>query len=316
MGRSPRGNTRARLVAVMQAANRSYGHRHGVLGVGVGTKFKQGAPLKGTTVIHFYVQEKKELSALTRPRLPRYMHLRNANGVVDRSSRIPTDVIEVGRISAACVAGETVRSLNDAGAITLLFRNKNQRDPLSTYVLTCSHVVGDLRSSPPNPDNVDADCDAEHNPFARTVFSGTPSGVKMAFDVALARVAPNVPPQPDCLLNTEPRKRVTGWQTPSALGLPHQVACLLPASGTTTANIQSFLGSVRVQYRLGEIEVGNAYLIDIPVQPGDSGGVLYSGETIVGMVFARSESSFGWCHLVSESIGHINASSNLAVTPF
>ena len=138
----------------------------------------------------------------------------------------------------------------------------------------------------------------------------------MPFDVALARVAPNVPPQPDCVLNTQPRKRVTGWQPRSTLELPHQVECLLPASGAIIANIQSFLGSVRVQYRLGEIEVGNAYLIDVPVQPGDSGGVLYSGQTIVGMVFARSESSFGWCHLVSESIGHINASSNLAIRPF
>jgi hypothetical protein len=213
---------RPELLSVMRAADRLYRHRYGVVGVGVGTKFKKDAALPRTMAVQFYVVEKKHLPIRRDKRLPRYMFLRSKDGSIDRTRRITTDVIEVGIPRAACLSGERVHSLNDTGAISLLFHNKTDSNS-NQYVLTCSHVVGDLRSSPPHPDRVEADCGGGHEPFATTIFSSTPSGGKISFDAALARVQQDVPSQPDCVLNTRPSMRVTGWLSRAQLRLPHRV---------------------------------------------------------------------------------------------
>ena len=115
-----------------------------VCGVSFGSKFSDGQKLVESEAVQFFVTQKIADADLKRS-LPSYVFRRNQDGTVDRSDRIPTDVIELQNLELCCRAGNEISQSPYSGSVALIFRDKAAMDDV--YALTCAHVVGDLTST-------------------------------------------------------------------------------------------------------------------------------------------------------------------------
>ncbi|HKD70230.1 MAG TPA: hypothetical protein VKB84_25560 [Candidatus Binataceae bacterium] len=256
-----------------------------VIGVAVGTKLTGGQATKEHGAIHFYVRKKRPNPK--RP-LPRFVFARNLDGSVDRSRKIPTDVIEIGTVRFACGAGSRLDNTNgNVGTACLLFRNKAPAGGM--FVVTCAHVA---RGSA----ELLCDCCPAINPAGKVAFQAAPAGGGLQFDIAIAGIDTKCS-QSDLMVDGA-GVNLTGFMDRSEIKPGLNVDCALPVSLVSNANVYSYAGAVQV----GDLLVDNAFLLAAAVMPGDSGGLLYSGSLAVGMVFALASRGWAFFHPIEDAI--------------
>jgi hypothetical protein len=291
-------------------AARRYRRYPNLVGVAAGTKYVNGVPLDRLCV-QFFVTRK--LSGVSRP-LPRFVLARRRSGPPDRTRRLPTDVIEVGFPQFACTAGSTIEGIGSRGTITMLFRNRRGDEPGSFYVLTCAHLAGDLTESPPVPRKLTIPTHSQLGCFAEFVKSSTRSGNTVEYDVALAELtagavaaigAPTLERLQGRVADSD--TRLTGFLPAKEIQPSLAVDCRCAESGGRSGRVRSFPGSVLVRIGARDVWTRNACLIDVPVQAGDSGGIVYRGESATGIVFARSPHGWGWFHPLESAVAFLES---------
>ena len=284
------------LLRVKHHAHRRYLSCANVLAVGIGTKFKRPTSesassrrIKGVICLQFFVTRKRRLIR-PRQRLPKFVYARFRNGRVDYRRRIPTDVIPLGTIHAASGAGSLLDAPGDHGLITLIFRNKAEAGN-RYYLVTCAHVAGDIRRSPPAYDELTCDGSATE-PFARTLVNSTARGNELAFDIALARIEERALPLREL--------RIRGESFSLKSFLPRRL--LQPGLGVSAAlrgrstrgAIDSLEASASVIYGSQTRLVHNLFGVNVAARKGDSGGLIYRDTQAVGMVVAASPAGWLW----------------------
>lgn len=302
------------MKAILASARRLYGRRPGILGVGIGTKFVNNQPSDENFSLHFYVEKKKN-KTIKKFLLPKFVYMRNPSGKLNRKLKIPTDVIAINKAKPCCMSGDIIRSINERGVLTLLFKNKTSINS-NRYLITCAHVAGNLKSNIPKPSWLRSNCSVVSEDFAKTLISAIPHDGTMDYDIALGIVDDNALPATDCQIKGFPEIKIKQFVPRKDIVLPFKVNCILPTSNVKKATIRSFLSSVLVTFKNGDILIQNALLVEAPVKPGDSGGLLYVNEKAVGIVFARSDNGLAWCHLLDEAFNYINKLSKLDLIPF
>jgi hypothetical protein len=176
----------AQLISAANAAAQRYGRHPNVLGISAGTKYRNNTPSEEFCV-QFFVKKKRR-NPTSRP-LPRFVY-GVKGGQIDQSVKIPTDVIEVRKVQLVGGAGSRLLAFGSEGSVTLFFRNRAESPESAYYVLTCSHVVGDLTCSPPVNNEIDCPDCCNVSPFGLVIKNTTSQGKYLEYDIALAKVTP------------------------------------------------------------------------------------------------------------------------------
>jgi len=298
---------------VLETARIKYSKYPIVLGVAVGIKYRKRQATDEVGIV-FFVEKKEDMPL---KKLPRYLYGRFANGRVNLRKRIKTDVIQVGRVEFACGAGSEVSPIGgDSGTITLFFRNKAISDPTSYYILTCSHVVGNMEDSPPVGEyrNLRSPCCAGIYPFAETVKNSVIEQDRMPYDIALAEVTDkglahlgpaNLPQLDGSVIGTG---RVLKEILPNVrIELYDEVECAVARTGGGhfTANISMLATDFPVKLEGREVWVSDLYTIELDVEGGDSGGLVYRDRAAIGMIIARSPEGWAWFHPLDNALNYL-----------
>jgi hypothetical protein len=281
----------ARLIfGASDAAKKNYGHYPNVLGVGVGTKYSKGknTPSGQVLSVQFYVR--KKVKRLTRSkRLPRFIYARNPNGSIHYGRKVPTDVIELKNLRFACRSGTEIGVIGETGTLSLLFRNKIAGQN-GTYLITCAHVAGDVRQSPPVDPGIESSCCTTNRFFATTLANSTQKNGTVEYDIALAQVLTDCLPQPELRVIGSTRI-LRRFLSAADIRPGMTLDCAFPRSNIPSATIASFRTSLPLALDGRTYQVQNLFLINQSPRPGDSGGLLYSGDEAVGILVGLSE---GW----------------------
>jgi hypothetical protein len=246
-----------------------------------------------------------------RHRLPGFVYGRFRNGRIDYRRRIPTDVIPLGRIHAACGAGSLLDAPGDHGLITLIFRNKAEAGN-RYYLVSCAHVAGDVHRSPPAYSELTCDRSAAE-PFARTLVNATARANELAYDIALARIEERAQPLREL--------RIRGERFSLKSFLPRRF--LQPGLGvsavlrnrTVRGAIDSLEVSASVGYGGRTCRVHNLFGLNVAARKGDSGGLIYRRTQAVGIVVAASQAGWLWFQPLQSAIAFLSGISpvNLGV---
>jgi hypothetical protein len=227
--------------------------------------------------------------------------------------RIPTRVHLVGPIRPACSAGSQLSRTGETGALTLLFRNR--LDPAAGQYLgfTCAHVVGDLLRSRPVSPWVWSSCCPAVVPLGETAVTTSLRGHELDYDIALIRLNERAPR--GCQL----RDRTTRHGVPlksflrsEDIRIGTQLRCDFPASNVAAATVSLPRGTVFMDVGGRRCAVKNAFTLRARVLPGDSGGLLYTGDRAAGILFGRSPDGLGWFHALGDAVRHL---ASLGATP-
>lgn len=281
------------------ACRKRYGSRAGVIGVGAGLKYLAGHPQPDVLCIQFYVRRKHRNPA-PEARLPRFVHPRAADGRTDRSRRIPTDVIELGRIRPASGNGLEIVARGEAGTATLVFQNRIPGDR-RPYLLTCAHVVGDLRTPVPVDPRIE---DRSGKPLAVTLVGSTLRQNLLSHDIALARLHKPAPAGGNGL---------HGFLDPADIRPGLRLECRFPVSNVLNATVASGRATLPVLIGNRERLVENLFLLDAAPRQGDSGGLLHADGLAAGILVAVAESGWGLFQPLAEAVAHLQS---IAPVPF
>jgi hypothetical protein len=271
-----------------------------VVGIGIGTKFVRRKATDNHACIHFFVSVKAKEARLGGNRLPRYLIGRAPDGSLMRRIRIPTDVIRVGRVTAICGSGSPLVGLGQGGVATIMFRDKRPQ-AVDCFLLTCAHVVGNVRA--PVMGAMASGCDPATIPFARTVATSSVKAGSLKYDVALAKMDRQLTPAEDMSIDGTPI-RLTSFLPRNAIRPPARYSCRFPVSNTQSGLVTSFFGKVQVTYSGVPCIVENAFVLQASVLPGDSGGLIFAGDSAVGIAFARSPEGLTWFHGIGDALKH------------
>lgn len=305
------------LEATIAASRKRYGQYPNVIGIGSGLKvtkghvqFNKAGEIDTTPCIHFYVRH-KVLDVPSGSRLPRFVYARTPEGLVDRTRRIPTDVVSIGSPRFAQKSGTAIFPTGKSGAITMVFQNVAESKRLS-YLVTCAHVVGDLMQSPPIDPII---CDQSGAQLATTIANATAVQGAVTYDIALARLLHNCAPG-DALGIEGTETKINGFLPHSQLRPGLQVDCAFPASNVLTATVVS--DRITLPIVLDDLEclVSNLFLINHAAQKGDSGGLLYSDELAAGILVAMSEEGWGLFQPLDEAFEHLQEISPIPIQCF
>ncbi len=297
----------AQLISAANAAAQRYGHHPNVLGISAGTKYRKKTPLEQFCV-QFFVKKKRRRPK-SRP-LPKFVY-GVKDGQIDRSVKIPTDVIEVRKVHLAGGAGSRLIAFGSEGSITLFFRNRTESSESAYYVLTCSHVVGDLTCSPPVNHEIDCPDCCKVSPFGLVIKNTTSQGEYLEYDIALAKVTPKTIEAlgPSALRPLDGKVDggnvvLKSFMEANEIRPPLQVECQL-LHGWRTGTIRSFAGTFLTELRGRKLRVRNLFLLDVGVVPGDSGGIVYSEDRAVGLVVAHSPEGWTWFHPFQGAVDYL-----------
>ncbi len=261
------------------ACRRRYRGRGHVLDVGLGVKYRQGRRCDQGLCIQFCVSRK--LLRPGRRRLPRFVYARRSDGTLDRSRRIPTDVVVVRDARFACGAGTRLEAPGETGTLTLLFRNAPDRD---FYLLTCAHVAGSLEVSPPADPRLESDC-CPGGTLATTIAQSVAERGTVDWDVALARLETRCTPQPERRVDGK-RAALRRLRATEAILPGAAVECATARSGRFAAVVASDARTLRVRLDRVVHRVSNLFLLEARPLPGDSGGLVFDGNEAVGILVA------------------------------
>lgn len=305
------------LLRVKHFARRRYRSWPNVLAVGIGTKFKRPSPasaasrrVEGVTCVQFFVTRKRRIR-MPRRQLPGFVYGRFRNGRVDHRRKIPTDVIPVGVIQAACGAGSPLDAPGEHGLVTLIFRNKAEAGK-PFYLISCAHVAGDIHRSPPAYDGLTSDCSAAA-PFARTLVNSTARGNEIAYDIALARIQERALPLSELRIRDEVFS-LKSFLSRRALQPGLGVSAVLRNRSTRGA-VDSLEVTANVAYGGENCLVHNLYGMNVAAGKGDSGGLIYRDTQAVGIVVAASPEGWVWFQPLQSAVSFLATISpvNLAV---
>jgi hypothetical protein len=287
-----------------EACRRLYGRRPGVLGVGAGLKFTDGAAHDDTTVIQFYVR-RKQAAPPSGERLPRFVYARREDGLPDRSRRIATDVIELGQPRFAVRSGAPLDVIGESGALTMLFDNQMPQHP-GRFLITCAHVAGEVTRTPPVDPRITLPGSPHGALFATTLVNATAQGGRLAYDIALAEVATGAPSGAACEVEGSPVP-IRAFLPANELRPGLTLSCAFPVSHVPSARVCSGRTALPLRLDGQEYRVENLFLIDRPPRPGDSGGLLYEGERAAGLLVGLSARGFGLFQPLGEAFAHVQA---------
>jgi hypothetical protein len=286
------------LIRVGRAALRLYKRYPNVVGISTGTKYVKRTATDNHASIQFYVRKKGFPKSRKRKALPRFMYGRFKDGKVNRKLRFTTDVIEVGRVRMVCGAGSAISSsiglARQNGTMSFAFKNKAESDN-NYYVVSCAHVIGNIDEQGDLSVVVESETRPEIVPFATTLFSSAQVGQVVKYDIAIAQVNSACLPMRDLeIVGTNVRIRSFMPKNQIIPSLP--VRCMLPVSNAEKGTVESYAGSVSIEYRKGTYEVENAWMVKVNkrVRVGDSGGIIYVDGAAIGIVFAASNLGVGW----------------------
>jgi hypothetical protein len=306
------------VLIVKQFAHQRYRSYPNILAIGIGAKFKALSPgpapvekVSRLTCIQFFVDRKKRVLK-PRHRLPRFMYHRFLNGRVDRRGKIPTDVIAVGTIHAACRAGARLDSNRDHGLITLIFRNKVQQGK-PFHLISCAHVAGDIRRSPPAHDELISQ-DSRARPFARTIVSTTARGGEIEYDIALAKIDDSALPLRE--LRIRDSDLVLDSFLPARSIQQGLGVNAVLRNRSTHGTVDSLHCTAEVDYGGGTFLVHNLFGINVGADKGDSGGLIYSETRAVGMVVAASPEGWLWFQPIESAISALNRIAPVSISVF
>jgi hypothetical protein len=301
----PRPPTKAHLERIRASVAKSYKSLPNVLQIAIGTKFVARSPTNYHHAIQFFVRKKLPRSKVRRRRqIPTFVYGRRSTGEVNRSVRIPTDVIEIGRVLPACAAGDVVRVTGQRGVMTLLFRNKSEPNSIF-YAITCSHVVNGMSNSPPVTRNVTADCDPTLPVFASVVKNATAINSQLLYDIAIARLDGGALPQPD--LSITSGGVITSLFPPTQITPSIQLSCEFPVSHVLSGTVASSRMSLDIDFPGRTITFENLFAFHSQARQGDSGGLLHRDGSAVGIFVAVSEASpgIGFFQPLQEAFEHL-----------
>jgi hypothetical protein len=309
------------LIRAGRAARRLYWDYPNVVGISTGTKYVKSTATDDHASVQFYVREKGFSKKRKKKALPRFVYGRFKNGKVNRKLRLTTDVIDVGRVRIVCGAGSPISSSSGLtrqdGTITFVFKNKTKTNN-SYYVVSCAHVIGDIDGHSDIPLVLESECRPGITPFATTIFSSMENHNLVEYDIAIARINSPCLPLPDLkIVGTD--ASIRSFMPKDQIIPSLHVSCRLPMSNAESGVVGSYGGWVKIEYGEGIYEVENAWMVkvDSRVREGDSGGLIYDGNTAIGIVFASSKLGVGWAwfHPLIDAFEYVrkNASMELKV---
>lgn len=290
----------AALKRAAAAARQNYLDRRGVLEVGWGLKYTGGAPVEGDLCVQFLVRRKRRRVASP---LPRHVFARRRDGSVDRSRRFPTDVIELRGMRFACESGSELDVVGESGTATLFFHNRAE-PTRPFYLITCAHVAGDLRRSPPADPEIESRCDDGGRLAAETIVNSTARGDRVPYDVALARITRPCESMEEHTVagSTE---RLSAFLPATEIHPGLQLGCAFGVSNVLTTKVASGRYTLPLLLDGDEYRVANLHLMDRGPRPGDSGGLLYDGAEAAGILVAMSETGFGLFQPLEAAVRHL-----------
>lgn len=308
--RERRLNRRLRRAAA--AAGRRYLSLPGVVGVGPGLRVREGSET-GELCVQFLVRRRPKRGAPARA-VPRFVYARDRRGGVDYRVKFPTDVIEVGDPTVACGGGSPVGTDSEDGTIGLIFRNRAERGSDAWYLVTCSHVASDLVDSPPDDPLLRSPVCASAEPFARTLKNALPERLHLAYDIALARISAEARAElgEDGLAELDGMvdddgTRLTEFLSRDEIAPPLEIRCQLGVSGGSDGRIVWGPGSFQVLLDGAWLRVDDVFMTDVAAEEGDSGGIVFSDDRAVGLVFARSDQGRAWLQPLEPALDHLAA---------
>ncbi|ARO87822.1 hypothetical protein EBAPG3_008600 [Nitrosospira lacus] len=273
------------------------------MGVGGGLKFVKNRQLDEKLCIHFYVSRKIKSSELLRGTLPKFVFNRFDDGSKDYTKKILTDVISLKGLRFACKAGATVSVIGESGALTLIFQNKASDQLGYYYAITCAHVAGDVRRTPPVNPAMKSTCCNNNSNFATTIANSTQENQHLAYDIALAQITDSCTPQPELEIKGASTK-IKRFLPSGMIRTSMTLNCAFPASNIISAKVAGFRITLPITVDQVTYQVENLFMIDRTPKQGDSGGLLYNGSDAVGILVAMAD-NFGYFQPLGEAFEHI-----------
>lgn len=310
------------LIRAGRAALRLYRRYPNVVGISTGTKYVKSTATDNHASIQFYVREKGFPKNRKRKALPRFVYGRFKDGKVNRKLRFTTDVIKVGRVRMVCGAGSPISSsiglTRQNGTMTFVFKNKLGSGN-NYYVVSCAHVIGNIDGQNDIPVVVESESRPGTTPFATTLFSSAQQDQQVQYDIAIAQINSSCLPMRDLEI-VETNVSIRSFMPKSKIIPSLPVSCALPVSNAKRGVVESYAGSVSIEYRKGTYEVENAWMVRVErrVREGDSGGLIYGGNTAIGIVFAASDSDDGWAwfHPLIDAFEYVRKNVNVELKCF
>jgi hypothetical protein len=300
------------LLRAAEACKRNYHHYPYVIGIGVGLKFRSCRRIGEQNCIHFYVRRKVK-SLASEQKLPRFVYGRRKDGTIDYSRKLCTDVIELRRLRFTCKSGTEIGAIGESGTLTLLFQNRvgGQRD---FYLITCAHVAGDVRRSPPISPRITSSCCKTGAVLATTIVNSTHHNETVDYDIALARITPECTPQPERQI-IESSVVLSRFLPSQDIRTGMRLDCAFPISNVLSATVSSLRTSLPLVVDGRSYQVNNLFLIDRAPRKGDSGGLLYDDSDAVGILVGMSD-GFGLFQPLGEAFSHLQTISPVPIRCF
>lgn len=296
------------LDATVKAIRARYARYPNVIGVGSGLKFRGGQHVGSTCCVHFYVRSKLK-TVPSSIFLPRFVYARTPDGKIDYSRRVPTDVVELRDLRFAQQSGTEVFVTGELGTVTMVFANLAE-SANSLYLLTCAHVVGNLRQSPPVDPTIR---NRSGVLLATTIINATEVRGVVSYDIALARLGVYEPGTALGIAGTQ--QKLSRFMPSSQIRPGLQIDCAFPVSNVLAAMVVSDRTTLPLIMGGRECIVGNLFLINRTPSPGDSGGLLYSDGAAVGILVGMSD-GFGVFHPLEEAFDYLQQLSSIPIQCF
>lgn len=286
----------------LEKARKNYRRYPNVCGVSYGSKFTKGIidPLRRS--IQFFVTTKQAEEQLERS-LPRFVYARNADGSVDHSGKLATDVIELRNLELCCEGGNQVASSGVNGTATLVFHN--QADTDQVLVLTCSHVIGGFDASPPPGGRMvggTTECRFQADALGNSVAEND----VYVFDIAVGEVF-DISDEFEGLFVEGEDEPLDGFVDAAVF----QENALMSVASDKSNTQMIAVNSARTE--IEEIAAGggrsvtlqNVFVCTGIVEKGDSGGIVYDGTSAAGIVVGRAEDDWVLVQPLREAIEYL-----------
>ena len=303
------------LTATLDSVQSNYRYFANVCGVAYGTKFSDGMPLVDTPSVQFFVREKQPEQDLAKP-LPKFVYARSSAGDIDRSVRIPTDVIELRNLEMCCFAGnEVTRVGGSTGSVALMFENKTA--DRKKLVVTCAHVVGDLTEVPADAEIRGGEPIPGGCLFRAHVIASTQANNgQLEYDVAIGEVFSSSDFFDLGLANSP--IIFTGFGTDEDRARDSTVEFRSTISPDRTADIASSTTTIRrIETPEGNhVTVHNLIACKGSAVSGDSGGIAFVEDRAVGMLVARADDNWVFIHPIKDALDHLAEESDLSMKCF
>ncbi|MDO8334801.1 MAG: hypothetical protein Q7T35_09055 [Nitrosomonas sp.] len=295
----------------LEIFRKRYGKYAGVIGTGIGLKIKNGQ-LTDELSIRVYVRQKINSNELMN-KIPGFVYGRSKNGLIDYSKKLKTDVITLENPGLCCKSGTQLGTIGRQGALTLLFKNKEESSS-KLYLLTCSHVVGDLTQCPPTDPIITSSCCSQESFLASTIANSTLKNNRVEYDIAIAELTNKC--------SNKPELEIEGYTTKIDRFFPSQeikismrLDCAFPVSNTLSAIVTGTRTSLPLPINGIERQFDNLFSINMRPVEGDSGGLLFQDSSAVGIIVAKYGNE-GFFQPLEEAFFYLKNQSDIPISCF